>query len=70
MLLVYAGLAILVYMQFGAGKDPKKNRNLCIWIAVYLFLISALKEITANGDLISYARAYKNLAHWGYRDII
>ena len=51
MLLVYFGLAILVYMQFGAGKDLRRNRNVCIWIVVYLFIISAMKKITANGDL-------------------
>jgi len=70
MLLVYFGLAILVYMQFGAGKDLRKNRNLCIWIVVYLFAISAMKKISANSDLMSYARAYKALGSWSYREII
>ena len=70
MLLVYSGLAILVYMQFGAGEDPKKNRKVCIWIAVYLFLISAMKAITTDGDLMGYARSYRNLASWEYGELI
>jgi len=70
MLLVYAGLAVLVYMQFGAGEDPRKNRKVCIWIVVYLFAISAMKEILASGDLRSYAISYRRLANWTYRDIL
>ena len=70
MLLVYFGLAILVYMQFGAGNDLRKNRRMCIWITVYLFLIAAMKKISGNGDLLSYARAYKALGSWTYRGII
>lgn len=70
MLLVYFGLAILVYMQFGAGQDLRKNRNVCIWIAIYLFVISAMKEISANGDLRAYARAYEMLGNWDYSEII
>lgn len=70
MLLVYAGLAVLVYMQFGAGKDPQKNRNVCIWLTVYLFAISAMKEILASGDLVLYSRAYLRLANWKYSEII
>lgn len=70
MLLVYLGLAVLVYMQFGAGENPAKNRKVCIWIAVYLFVISAMKEVYASGDLMAYARAYSRIGNWSYRDII
>ena len=70
MLLVYFGLAVLVYMQFGAGKDPKKNRTVCIWITVFLFLISAMKSISANGDLTMYSRTFGRLGRYTYREIV
>lgn len=70
MLLVYFGLAVLVYMQFGAGKDPKKNRTVCIWITVFLFLISAMKSIAANGDLTMYSRTFGRLYRRSYKEIV
>ena len=69
MLLVYLGIAVLVYMQFGAGANPRRNRNLCIWIVIYLFLISAMKEILVNGDLVLYARAFRMMKSWSYSRI-
>lgn len=70
MLLVYLGILILVYVQFGAGSNPRRNRDLCIWIVVYLFLISAMKEILANGDLVLYAKSYRVIKGWSYSQVI
>ena len=59
MLLLYGGLAILVYVQFGAGNDYRKNKKLCIWIGVFLFLVSALKSKYMPGtDLLSYSKSF------------
>lgn len=70
MLLVYTGLVILIYMQFAAGENYKKNRNICIIIGAFLFLISAMKDIDPQTDLIGYAQIYKRLrVVWSYRDV-
>ncbi|MBP3634638.1 MAG: EpsG family protein [Oscillospiraceae bacterium] len=69
MLLVYSGLIFLVYMQFAAGQNYKRNRTLCILIFLYLFLISAFKAIPASPDLISYDASFNRLPGWSYRRI-
>ena len=70
MLLVYFGLAVLVYMQFGAGTDPRRNRNVCFGIGVFLFVISALKSISFRHDLGVYAMSFKNLKFYTYREVL
>lgn len=71
MLLVYTGLAILIYMQFGAGENPRKNRNVCIAIGAFLFLISAMKVIDGRSDLANYAAKYRLMQlYWTAQEII
>lgn len=70
MLLVYTGLTILIYMQFGAGEDPRKNRRLCVAIGLFLFLISAMKATTYRGDLVAYARSFAKLERYSYGELL
>lgn len=70
MLLVYFGLAVLIYVQFAAGEDLKKNRKVCIWVVAYLFLISAMKSIAANGDLTMYSRTFERMASFSYQELM
>lgn len=69
MLLVYFGLAILVYMQFGAGTDIRRNRNVCIAITVFLFLISAMKSSAYRPDVAMYAASFERVKLWTYREL-
>lgn len=69
MLLVYIGIVILVYMQFGAGTDLRRNKNVCIALTFFLFIISAMKAIQSGTDLAGYSASFETLKSWTYRDI-
>ena len=66
MALLYGGLVLLVYAQFGAGRDYKKNRTICILIGAFLFIISAMKAIESFNDLQYYAASYERLPNYKY----
>ena len=69
MVLVYSGLLLLFLLQIPNQRFSKKNMKLCAAGAFLLFAVSAMKEITAYGDLINYANAYKDLPFYRYTDL-
>lgn len=69
MLLVYGAILLLFLLQAPLQWSNKKKIVMCVAGAIVLFVISAMKEITANGDLINYASKYETLPYYGYIDL-
>lgn len=70
MAVVYLGLIALLYMQFAAGEDPKRNRKVCFFIGIYLFVISAMKDINQYLDLVNYAKKFLKMRQTSYGQIL
>ena len=67
MLFVYAGMLLLFFLQGSHFLQKNKGRGYCVLAAVFLAGISAMKKITANGDLLGYLARYQTLSVQSYR---
>lgn len=69
MLLVYGGIFLLFLLWQKLKGFQNRRKIFCFFAVLVLFLISAMKEITANGDLRGYANAYSTLPFRSYASL-
>lgn len=69
MLIIYGGTLLLFFAQGSRLLRKDKDRLYCVAIALFLFWVSAMKEITANGDLLGYFRSYQMLPIRSFRSL-